>query len=107
MDNARLKLSLLSHHPLIGHQPTFVHKISRIVRNARIAQIEGRQPATILPADVAAALKSAGPATPPEADPTKPQIPNDPNRPMAGLTAQIMPELYYDGANGWQQRPAN
>lgn len=74
--------------------------------NARIAQIEGNQPAVINTPEVLAALKSAGPATP--ADPTnKPQVPDDPTRPMAGLTAQIMPELYYNGENGWQQRPAN
>jgi len=82
-------------------------KEQQIALANRIAQIEGQQPATILPGDVAAALKSAGPTVPADANPTKPQIPNDPSRPMAAATAAIIPELYYDGANGWQQRPAN
>ena len=58
----------------------------------KIATIEGQQPAVVLPADVAEALKSAGPQTPP--DPKAPQVPNDPNRPWAGWAAQTFPELY-------------
>lgn len=59
----------------------------------KIAAIEGDQPATILPDEVAAALKSAGPTTPPDQS-TQPQIPDDPSRPWAGLAARLMPELY-------------
>lgn len=58
----------------------------------KIAQIEGDQPATILPDDVAEALKSAGPATPPE--PAKKQVESTPERPWAGWGAQSFPELY-------------
>lgn len=68
---------------------------------AKIAQIEGSQPAVVLSADVEAALKSTGPAAPQEADPTQPVIPNDPNRPFAALAAQTAPYLYTD--RGWQQ----
>lgn len=73
----------------------------------KIAAIEGNQPAVILPGDVAAALKSAGPQTPEGANPNVAVIPDDPNRPFAGLGAATFPELYYAGEGGWQQRPAN
>ena len=69
---------------------------------ARLAKLEGDQPAVIVPADVEAALKGA-PQAPP--DPNAPQIPNDPARPFAQLAAATMPNLYRptpDGAwNGW------
>lgn len=67
----------------------------------KIAAVEGSQPATILPDDVAAALKSTGPAAP--AQPGAVVVPNDPNRPFAGLAAQTFPELYYS-ENGWQPK---
>lgn len=67
---------------------------------AKIAQIEGMQPSTILPDDVAAALKSTGPEAP--ADPGAPHVPNDPNRPWAALGAHTFPELYQGyGPDGW------
>ena len=70
---------------------------------ATIAQIEGAQPATILPDEVAAALKSVGPAAP--ADPDALVIPNDPARPFAAIGAQTFPELYRGyGENGWQKQ---
>lgn len=62
---------------------------------ARLDELEGRQPATILPTEVEAAMKSAGPVTP--ADPVPPTLidaVNDPNRPWAGWGAQTFPELY-------------
>lgn len=60
---------------------------------ARLAELEGSQPAVILSDDVAAALKSTGPAAP--ADQSKqPVIPNEPDRPYAGITASLFPELY-------------
>jgi hypothetical protein len=65
---------------------------------AKIAQIEGDQPATILPDDVAAALKSAGPQAP--ADPNAPDVPNDPSRPYAAIAARTMPALYRTDAGG-------
>ena len=67
---------------------------------SKIAQIEGDQPATILPDEVAAALKSAGPAQPakPE-DPAKQAALNDPDRPFAWLGMQTFPELYQNGEN--------
>ena len=68
---------------------------------ARIAAIEGHQPAVVLPAEVEAALKSAGPQAPP-ADPNAVVVPNDPSRPFAGLAAQTFPELYRYTENGWQ-----
>lgn len=69
---------------------------------SKIAAIEGAQPAVVLPDDVAAALKSAGPETPPEADPNAVVVPNDPNRPLAALGARTFPELYQGyGPNGW------
>lgn len=62
---------------------------------ARLAELEGRQPTTILPDEVEAALKSTGPATP--AEPARPDIVNvinDPDRPWAGWGATTFPELY-------------
>jgi hypothetical protein len=64
---------------------------------ARLLQIEGDQPAVILPDEVAQALKSAGPAS---ADPEQPDVPNDPNRPLAALAARTMPALYRTGPAG-------
>lgn len=79
---------------------------------ARIAQVEaelatlkGDQPA-VVENEALAALKSKGPQAPPSAD--TPQIPDDPNRPLAGLAAGLMPQLYGGAApvqgfaNGWQ-----
>lgn len=82
---------------------------------ARIAQLEtelatlkGDQPA-VVESEALAALKSKGPQAPPDA--SAPQIPDDPNRPLAGLGAQLLPHLYgaaapqvqgFAGANGWQ-----
>lgn len=69
---------------------------------ATIAAIEGNQPAVVLPDELSAALKSAGPQTPPDADPNAVQVPNDPNRPWAALAAHTFPELYQEyGPNGW------
>lgn len=67
---------------------------------AKIAQIEGDQPSTILPDEVTAALKSAGPATPqkPE-DPANQAALSDPARPFAWLGMQTFPELYQNGEN--------
>jgi hypothetical protein len=59
----------------------------------KIAAIEGDQPAVVLPDDVAAALKSAGPQTPPDLS-QLPQIPEGPGREWAGLAARMLPELY-------------
>jgi hypothetical protein len=60
---------------------------------ARLAELEGSQPAVILSDDVAAALKSTGPAAPPDQS-KQPVIPNDPDRPYAAMTAGMFPELY-------------
>jgi hypothetical protein len=65
---------------------------------AKIAQIEGDQPATILPDDVAAALKSEGPAQP--KPPERPEVVAalaDPARPFAGWAMKSWPELYENG----------
>ena len=64
----------------------------------KIAQIEGDQPATILPDEVAAALKSAGPLQPakPE-DPATAAALSDPARPFAWLGMKTFPELYQNG----------
>lgn len=74
---------------------------------AKIAAIEGNQPATILPDDVAEALKSAGPTAPP--DPDAVEVPNDPSRPYAAIAARTMPNLYRTnpdgGFAGWQPPP--
>ena len=61
---------------------------------AKIATIEGDQPAVVLPDDVAEAMKSAGPAKP--ATPATPltEAINDPARPWAGWAAHTFPELY-------------
>jgi len=64
---------------------------------AKIAQIEGDQPAVILPNEVAEALKSAGPAS---TDPDQPELPNDPSRPFASIAARTMPALYRTGPDG-------
>lgn len=79
---------------------------------ARIAQLEteiaalkGDRPA-VDTNEALAALKSTGPQAPPSTD--APQVPDDPNRPLAGLAAGLMPQLYggavqgFAGANGWQ-----
>jgi colicin import membrane protein len=66
----------------------------------KIAQIEGNQPATILPNEVAAALKSGGPAQP--TPPERPEVVAalaDPTRPFAGWGMQTYPELYQNGEN--------
>lgn len=59
---------------------------------AKIAQIEGDQPAVHLPAEVAAALKSAGPQAPERPESAK--IESTPERPWAGWGALTFPELY-------------
>lgn len=64
---------------------------------AKLFQIEGNQPAMILPDEVAQALKSAGPAV---SDPDQPEIPNDPSRPFAQIAARTMPALYKTGPAG-------
>ncbi len=64
---------------------------------AKIAQIEGDQPATVLPDEVAEALKSAGPEQAQE--PAKPQIESTPERPWRGWGAMTFPELYQNGEN--------
>jgi hypothetical protein len=61
----------------------------------KIATIEGDQPSVVLPDEVEAALKSAGPATP--TAPGRPEITdvvNDPNRPWAGWGMKTYPKLY-------------
>jgi hypothetical protein len=63
---------------------------------ARLAEIEGDQPATILPDEVAAALKSA-PAHAQE--PEKPTVESTPDRPWRGWGAHTFPELYQNGEN--------
>lgn len=70
----------------------------------KLAALEGDQPAVTLPAEVEAAFKSAGPAAPEQPD--KPALPD---RPFAGATAGLLPELYSTndwqyGPNGWQPR---
>lgn len=66
---------------------------------ARIATIEGNQPATMLPDELAQALKSAGPQAP-DGPTAGPMIPHDPARPLAALGAATFPLLYSD--TGWQ-----
>lgn len=66
----------------------------------KLAQIEGDQPATILPDEVAAALKSDGPTQAQEPDRAAiTQAINDPTRPFAGWGIQTFPELYKNGEN--------
>ena len=57
----------------------------------KIATIEGDQPSTVLPDEVEAALKSAGPAAP--AAPADPVL-SDPTRPWAAVASQLIPEIY-------------
>lgn len=59
---------------------------------ARLKALEGDQPLVSAPAEIEAALKSAGPQAP--VDPGAVQVPNDPARPMAGIAARLVPELY-------------
>lgn len=67
----------------------------------QIAQIEGRQPATILPAEVEAAFKSAGPAQPPSPEDAElAEVVNDPTRPFASIAARTMPALYKTNSDG-------
>ena len=60
----------------------------------RLLALEGDQPAVTMPADMEAALKSEGPKTPAELDPSAVNVPDDPSRPWAGWAAQTFPELY-------------
>jgi hypothetical protein len=73
----------------------------------KLAQIEGDQPAMIMPDEVAAALKSSGPAAP--KDPDAVQVPDDPDRPFAAIAARTMPALYKNtpdgGFAGWTPPP--
>jgi hypothetical protein len=62
----------------------------------RVNALEGDQPAIGLK-DVADALASDGPQSPPSAD--GPVIPNDPDRPFAGWAVKAFPGLY-DGSAG-------
>lgn len=71
---------------------------------ARLALLEGDQPAVVTSADVEAALKGA-PQAPP--DPDAPIVPkDDPSRPYAEIAARTFPGLYKlnpDGTfGGWQ-----
>ena len=63
---------------------------------ARLAQLEGHQPAVITN-EALAALKSTGPQAPP--DGTEPQIPADAT-PIQRLAAQTMPALYSNAPGG-------
>src|SRR5262245_60516311 len=69
---------------------------------AKIAAIQGDQPAVILQDQVLEALKSAGPQAPP--DPGAPQLPPDAS-PIQRLAVQTMPALYSTNPqgqwNGW------
>ncbi len=75
---------------------------------ARLARLEGDQPAVVNSADVEAALKGA-PQAPP--DPNAPVIPDDPARPYAAVAARTFPSLYRQNPDGsfagWQVPPAN
>lgn len=62
---------------------------------AKIAQIEGDQPATILPDEVALALKGAPEQAHKPDDPATQAALNDPTRPFAWLGMQTFPELYH------------
>jgi hypothetical protein len=64
---------------------------------AEVAEIKGRQPATILPEELEAALKSAGPQQP--AEPDKQKVESTPDRPWAGWGALTFPELYGQSPN--------
>lgn len=65
--------------------------------SARLARLEGDQPAVVNSADVEAALKGA-PQAPP--DPNAPVIPDDPNRPYAAIGARTFPSLYSTNPDG-------
>ena len=71
---------------------------------AQLKALQGDQPSVILPDEIAAALKSTGPASPP--DPDAPVVPNDPSRPFAALAAATLPNLYRNNSDGtfagWQ-----
>lgn len=64
---------------------------------ARLARLEGDQPAIVNSADVEAALKGA-PQAPP--DPNAPVVPDDPNRPYAAIGARTFPSLYSTNPDG-------
>lgn len=65
----------------------------------RIVIIEGNQPATFLPEELAHALKSTGPQVL-EGSKPGPVVPTDPSRPLAALGAATFPLLYSE--DGWQ-----
>ena len=75
---------------------------------ARLARLEGDQPAIVNSADVEAALKGA-PQAPP--DPDMPVIPDDPDRPFAASTVRLFPDLYKTNSDGswasWNTQPKN
>jgi hypothetical protein len=75
---------------------------------ARLAQLEGDQPAVVTNADVQAAMKGA-PKAPP--DPDAVQVPDDPNRPFAAVAARTFPNLYRQNPDGsfagWQAPQSN
>lgn len=78
---------------------------------AQLKTLQGDQPSVILPDEIAAALKSTGPASPP--DPDAPVVSGDPNRPFEALAALTLPQLYRNNPDGtfggWQspQQPSN
>jgi hypothetical protein len=75
---------------------------------ARLAKLEGDQPAVVNNTDVEAALKGA-PQAPP--DPNAPIVPDDPNRPFAAVAARTFPNLYRQNPDGsfagWQPPQSN
>ncbi len=70
---------------------------------ARLAELEGSQPAVVQPADVEAALKGA-----PEAPPDLSALPKPANSVQAAAM-QTFPQLYQQNADGswggWQPQP--
>jgi hypothetical protein len=76
-------------------------KAQQLQLAAKIAELQGDQPAVVLPDDVAAALKSAGPQSPTTPDdPALNEALNDPSRPFASIAARTMPQLYSNTADG-------
>lgn len=63
----------------------------------QLAALSGLQPNVTLPDEIAAALKSQGPAAPPS--PNQPQLPADAS-PLTQLAARLAPQLYANTPNG-------
>jgi len=75
----------------------------------KLAQIEGDQPAMIMPDEVAAALKSSGPAAPESPEDSDYRAALNDSDPVRAIAARTMPTLYKNtpdgGFAGWTPPP--